>query len=66
LLSSELYVIAESRVADPVVTEVVAIVEALGRWIAVERMGRQLHARFHPLFLFRYSNEIDRLTWACA
>jgi hypothetical protein len=52
LLSSELYVMAESRVADPVVTEVTAIVEALGRWTAVERIGRQLHAEMECSFLY--------------
>jgi hypothetical protein len=51
-LSSELYVMTESRVADPVVTQVAAIVEVLGRWIAVERMGRQLHTKMECSFLY--------------
>jgi hypothetical protein len=51
-LSSELYVIAESRVADSVVTEVAAKVEAPGRWIAVERLGKQLHAKMECSFFY--------------
>jgi hypothetical protein len=43
---------AESRVADRVVTEVAASVEGLGRWMAVEPMGRQLHAKMEYSFLY--------------
>jgi hypothetical protein len=50
-LGSEMYVMEEFRVTDPVLTEVAAIIEALDRWMVVERMGRQLHAEIEYGFL---------------